>query len=115
MNKNEDGGDCAGNNDKSCVFFVFTENPDTGLGICGWILVYVSFFLVIITFPLSIWMCIKVNNISSTSGKVSTPNYINPLCVYMCVREIETILACNSFSFISLLENSLWSPIIIES
>lgn len=36
------------------------ENPDTGLGICGWILVYVSFFLVIITFPLSIWMCIKI-------------------------------------------------------
>ncbi|XP_008150360.2 stomatin [Eptesicus fuscus] len=36
------------------------ETPDAGLGICGWILVYVSFFLTIITFPLSIWMCIKI-------------------------------------------------------
>nr|KAF6315458.1 stomatin [Myotis myotis] len=36
------------------------DSPDTGLGICGWILVYVSFFLTIITFPLSIWMCIKI-------------------------------------------------------
>lgn len=34
--------------------------PDTSLGICGWILVCVSFILVIATFPLSIWMCIKI-------------------------------------------------------
>lgn len=60
-------------------------------------------------------MCIKVKNNASTSGKVLTPNYTNLLCVYMCVREIEIILACNSFSFISLLQNSLWSPVIIES
>lgn len=97
------------------VYFFLTDLPDTSLGICGWILVCVSFILVIATFPLSIWMCIKVKNISSTSGKVSTPNHINPLCVSICVREIEIILAFNSFSFISLLENSLSSPIIVES
>ncbi|MEE6505060.1 hypothetical protein FKM82_005430 [Ascaphus truei] len=34
--------------------------PDPGLGCCGWILVIVSFFFVIITFPLSVWMCIKI-------------------------------------------------------
>ncbi|KAK1169548.1 erythrocyte band 7 integral membrane protein-like [Acipenser oxyrinchus oxyrinchus] len=31
-----------------------------GLGCCGWILVIISYVLVIITFPFSIWMCIKI-------------------------------------------------------
>uniref|UniRef100_A0A8D0HNR1 Stomatin n=1 Tax=Sphenodon punctatus TaxID=8508 RepID=A0A8D0HNR1_SPHPU len=30
------------------------------LGVCGWILVIVSFFFTIITFPISVWMCIKI-------------------------------------------------------
>uniref|UniRef100_A0A8C8YHY7 Stomatin n=1 Tax=Prolemur simus TaxID=1328070 RepID=A0A8C8YHY7_PROSS len=32
----------------------------TGLGPCGWLLVIVSFLFTLITFPISIWMCIKV-------------------------------------------------------
>uniref|UniRef100_A0A8C5UV28 Stomatin n=1 Tax=Microcebus murinus TaxID=30608 RepID=A0A8C5UV28_MICMU len=32
----------------------------TGLGLCGWLLVIVSFLFTLITFPISIWMCIKV-------------------------------------------------------
>ncbi|NWR08719.1 STML3 protein, partial [Paradoxornis webbianus] len=31
-----------------------------GIGVCGWILVSLSFLLVLITFPISIWVCIKV-------------------------------------------------------
>ncbi|NXY17432.1 STML3 protein, partial [Atrichornis clamosus] len=31
-----------------------------GIGVCGWILVSLSFFLVLITFPISVWACIKV-------------------------------------------------------
>ncbi|XP_068529692.1 stomatin-like protein 3 [Anas acuta] len=31
-----------------------------GIGVCGWILVSISFLLVVITFPFSIWACIKV-------------------------------------------------------
>ncbi|XP_070614661.1 LOW QUALITY PROTEIN: stomatin-like [Erythrolamprus reginae] len=31
-----------------------------GLGFCGWILVIVSFILVVATAPLSIWFCIKI-------------------------------------------------------
>ncbi|XP_052526841.1 stomatin-like protein 3 [Tympanuchus pallidicinctus] len=31
-----------------------------GIGVCGWILVSISFLLVLITFPISIWACIKV-------------------------------------------------------
>ncbi|NWV05855.1 STML3 protein, partial [Ptilonorhynchus violaceus] len=31
-----------------------------GIGVCGWILVSLSFLLVFITFPISIWVCIKV-------------------------------------------------------
>uniref|UniRef100_A0A8D0W7K9 Stomatin n=2 Tax=Sus scrofa TaxID=9823 RepID=A0A8D0W7K9_PIG len=38
----------------------FKDSPGTGLGPCGWILVAVSFLFTVITFPLSIWMCIKV-------------------------------------------------------
>ncbi|KAL8174798.1 UNVERIFIED_CONTAM: hypothetical protein K2H54_054008, partial [Gekko kuhli] len=33
---------------------------DHGLGMCGWLLVIVSFFLTVLTFPISIWMCIKI-------------------------------------------------------
>lgn len=36
------------------------EDSDAGLGACGWILVIVSFFFTVLTFPISIWMCIKV-------------------------------------------------------
>ncbi|KAF1515552.1 Stomatin-like protein 3, partial [Eudyptes sclateri] len=31
-----------------------------GIGVCGWILISLSFLLVLITFPISIWACIKV-------------------------------------------------------
>ncbi|NXL76563.1 STML3 protein, partial [Leptocoma aspasia] len=31
-----------------------------GIGVCGWILVSLSYLLVLITFPISIWTCIKV-------------------------------------------------------
>ncbi|NXQ57142.1 STML3 protein, partial [Anthoscopus minutus] len=31
-----------------------------GIGVCGWILVSLSLLLVLITFPISIWACIKV-------------------------------------------------------
>ncbi|KAL4690977.1 hypothetical protein H8959_013938 [Pygathrix nigripes] len=30
------------------------------LGVCGWLLFSLSFLLVIITFPISIWMCLKI-------------------------------------------------------
>nr|XP_020656577.1 erythrocyte band 7 integral membrane protein [Pogona vitticeps] len=36
------------------------ESPNTGLGFCGWLLVIVSFLLVLVTFPISIWLCIKI-------------------------------------------------------
>nr|XP_019827293.1 PREDICTED: stomatin-like protein 3 [Bos indicus] len=31
-----------------------------GLGVCGWILLFLSFLLMVITFPISIWMCLKI-------------------------------------------------------
>ncbi|XP_041098677.1 erythrocyte band 7 integral membrane protein isoform X2 [Polyodon spathula] len=33
---------------------------DNGIGFCGWILVLFSLLLSLLTFPLSIWMCIKI-------------------------------------------------------
>uniref|UniRef100_A0A2I3HLB1 Band 7 domain-containing protein n=1 Tax=Nomascus leucogenys TaxID=61853 RepID=A0A2I3HLB1_NOMLE len=38
----------------------FKDSPSKGLGPCGWILVAFSFLLTVITFPVSIWMCIKI-------------------------------------------------------
>ncbi|XP_011844880.1 stomatin isoform X2 [Macaca mulatta] len=38
----------------------FKDSPSKGLGPCGWILVAFSFLFTVITFPISIWMCIKV-------------------------------------------------------
>ena len=41
-------------------------------------MVAISFLFTVITFPMSIWMCIKVKKISFTSGKRSTHKYISP-------------------------------------
>lgn len=38
----------------------FRESSKAELGLCGWILVTFSLLLVVITFPLSIWICIKI-------------------------------------------------------
>uniref|UniRef100_A0A5F8AHW3 Band 7 domain-containing protein n=1 Tax=Macaca mulatta TaxID=9544 RepID=A0A5F8AHW3_MACMU len=38
----------------------FKDSPSKGLGPCGWILVAFSFLFTVITFPISIWMCIKI-------------------------------------------------------
>ncbi|KAL6041860.1 hypothetical protein STEG23_022103 [Scotinomys teguina] len=38
----------------------FRDNPKADLGPCGWILVAFSLLFVVITFPLSIWICIKI-------------------------------------------------------
>ena len=94
-------------NDKRCVFLVFTDSPNTGLGPCGWILVAVSFLFTVITFPISIWMCIKVKNTSLVSAKGPAPPYRTPRCVYLCRKERERPTGLNPFSFISALENSL--------
>ncbi|KAG8538518.1 hypothetical protein GDO81_022497 [Engystomops pustulosus] len=44
----------------SHLLFLPVGDLDPGLGCCGWILVIVSFFFTIITFPISVWMCIKI-------------------------------------------------------
>ncbi|NWR84998.1 STOM protein, partial [Furnarius figulus] len=36
------------------------EDADSGLGVCGWILVITSLVFTVLTFPISIWMCIKI-------------------------------------------------------
>ncbi|XP_038637399.1 erythrocyte band 7 integral membrane protein [Scyliorhinus canicula] len=36
------------------------DQSNGSLGCCGWILVILSYFFMVITFPLSIWLCIKV-------------------------------------------------------
>uniref|UniRef100_A0A8C3H5Y9 Stomatin like 3 n=1 Tax=Chrysemys picta bellii TaxID=8478 RepID=A0A8C3H5Y9_CHRPI len=36
------------------------QHSKEGIGACGWILVSLSFLFVLITFPFSIWMCLKI-------------------------------------------------------
>lgn len=36
------------------------ESPNDGIGACGWILVVLSYLLVVLTFPFSLCLCIKV-------------------------------------------------------
>ncbi|XP_037609112.1 erythrocyte band 7 integral membrane protein isoform X2 [Sebastes umbrosus] len=36
------------------------EDPDPGIGCCGWLLVAVSVLLMLLTLPISVWMCIKI-------------------------------------------------------
>ncbi|XP_047912721.1 stomatin isoform X2 [Anser cygnoides] len=36
------------------------DDSNAGLGVCGWILVIISYIFTLVTFPISIWMCIKV-------------------------------------------------------
>lgn len=46
----------------TCVFsFPALQNVDYNLGICGWLLVFLSLVLTVITLPVSIWMCTKVS------------------------------------------------------
>lgn len=54
---------------RTVCFFIFTDSPSAGLGVCGWILVAISFLFTVITFPMSIWMCIKVKKVSFTSER----------------------------------------------
>ena len=47
-----------------CLRSVLDENhaPDDGdFGACGWALIVFSYILVALTFPVSLWMCIKVS------------------------------------------------------
>uniref|UniRef100_A0A3B3Z5D8 Band 7 domain-containing protein n=1 Tax=Poecilia mexicana TaxID=48701 RepID=A0A3B3Z5D8_9TELE len=36
------------------------EDADSGIGLCGWLLVGFSLLLMLVTLPISIWMCIKI-------------------------------------------------------
>uniref|UniRef100_A0A8C9YY50 Stomatin n=1 Tax=Sander lucioperca TaxID=283035 RepID=A0A8C9YY50_SANLU len=36
------------------------ENSDSDIGLCGWLLVALSILLMLVTLPISIWMCIKI-------------------------------------------------------
>uniref|UniRef100_A0A8C3A569 Stomatin n=1 Tax=Cyclopterus lumpus TaxID=8103 RepID=A0A8C3A569_CYCLU len=36
------------------------ENSDSDIGLCGWVLVAFSILLMLLTLPISVWMCIKI-------------------------------------------------------
>ena len=41
-------------------YFLSGDDPDTGIGMCGWLLTTISWFLLIITLPFFICECLKV-------------------------------------------------------
>lgn len=42
------------------------DNDDADIGVCGYLLVIFSILLMLVTLPISIWMCIKVSHLSSS-------------------------------------------------
>ena len=42
-------------------------SDNTGFGACGWALIIFSYILVALTFPISLWMCIKVSFLPSST------------------------------------------------
>uniref|UniRef100_A0A1A8H4L2 Stomatin n=1 Tax=Nothobranchius korthausae TaxID=1143690 RepID=A0A1A8H4L2_9TELE len=44
----------------SCRDIEALESANSDIGLCGWMLVILSVMLMILTLPLSIWMCIKI-------------------------------------------------------
>lgn len=75
------------------------ENADSDIGLCGWMLVILSVLLMLVTLPISIWMCIKVSKLLksgfiSHSHLTGTIEYITDddlLCLFN-VLERELVL-----------------------
>lgn len=56
------------------------EDPESDIGLCGWCLVGFSILLVLLTLPLSIWMCIKVPPLSPKKNKKNPVPYVLLCC-----------------------------------
>ena len=41
------------------------EEPEPGIGMCGWLLTAISWFVVIVTLPFSLCVCFKVTNLTN--------------------------------------------------
>ena len=46
-----------------CSALLAADSTHYGLGFCGWVLTVISWLIVIMTFPLSLCVCMKVSNI----------------------------------------------------
>ena len=44
------------------------EEPEPGIGMCGWLLTSISWFVVIITLPFSLCVCFKVSGSARSSS-----------------------------------------------
>ena len=61
------------------------DSTHYGLGFCGWVLTVISWLIVIMTFPLSLCVCMKVSYSSSLQ-------YVGPtgVCKYISVGPLLT-------------------------
>ena len=41
------------------------DEPEPGIGMCGWLLTAISWFVVIVTLPFSLCVCFKVTNLTN--------------------------------------------------
>ena len=55
-----------------------TEELDVGIGICGWIMTAVSWLLILVTLPFSLFFCFKVSPRVSPSVSQSGRSLITP-------------------------------------
>jgi hypothetical protein len=42
------------------ILFLSADDHDVGIGICGWLMTAVSWLLVLVTLPFSLFFCFKV-------------------------------------------------------
>ena len=92
-------GAAAGCSPSVCGVLAADDNSE-GLGCCGWVLTLFSWIIVVITFPLSLCVCMKVSKTFPLSlcvcMKVSKTFPLS-LCVCMKVNETHQLFPRTSF------------------
>ncbi|GAB0180233.1 stomatin-like protein 3 [Grus japonensis] len=68
-----------------------------GIGVCGWILVSISFLLVLITFPVSIWACIKILTKDAVTTQVDGVVYYR---IYSAVSAVANVTDVHLATFL---------------
>ncbi|KAM6100591.1 stomatin-like protein 3 isoform 2-T2 [Theristicus caerulescens] len=68
-----------------------------GIGVCGWILVSLSFLLVLITFPVSIWTCIKILTKDAVTTQVDGVVYYR---IHSAVSAVANVTDVHSATFL---------------
>ncbi|MEQ2178457.1 hypothetical protein GOODEAATRI_014133 [Goodea atripinnis] len=90
------------------------ENPDSDIGLCGWLLVGLSVMLMLVTLPISIWMCIKVLTKDSVTVSVDGVVYYRVQNATLAVANITNADAATRLLAQTTLRNVLGTKNLAE-